>query len=278
MASEGSEASLAGSDMAGRGVAPRPRNLARELLGGAEAADVPQSEHVTRKKLSVRSTVREEGRQMRQVVQEEAVRVERTVRVITSDYSSQSDTEQGGTPRTPHNTSAALLRARTESPRLRAWEGEDWVTSPRTGYTYGASLTYRSSVTPGRTIPMPHMARPPLWGRGHWSLADLSEDDEARSPIRIFRRAPAEAGAGLLDWRRLQTLLSRLLLPLTCLLGVARLGLSKLVSDPPSLACLATAVHSIGRHCTTLTAAVLQWSLQSCYYLTSSLALLCGLI
>ena len=75
------------------------------------------------------------------------------------------------------------------SPRLRAWEGSDWISSPRTGYTYTKSLTYRDRVTPGRETPMPHMARLPLysWGQAGGleptELWEMSEIELRRSRL-----------------------------------------------------------------------------------------------
>eukprot|EP00094_Tigriopus_californicus_P009387 TCALIF_09050-PA protein Name:"Similar to SUN1 SUN domain-containing protein 1 (Homo sapiens)" AED:0.36 eAED:0.36 QI:0/0/0/0.25/1/1/4/0/1059 len=50
------------------------------------------------------------------------------------------------------------------SPRLDAFDGEGWVRTPRTGYTYAESQTYLDHCS--KEVPMPHMARLPLWGSG----------------------------------------------------------------------------------------------------------------
>ena len=69
------------------------------------------------------------------------------------------------------------------SPRLLAFDGEAWKRSPRTGYTYVDSATYRQTWTPDREIPMPHMARRPLdeYNDGEVSFfhpLDFSSDEE----------------------------------------------------------------------------------------------------
>ncbi len=58
------------------------------------------------------------------------------------------------------SSSNASYSLNTSSPRLKAFEGDAWIRSPRTGYTYVNSPTYRINWTPDREeVPMPHMAR-----------------------------------------------------------------------------------------------------------------------
>ena len=70
------------------------------------------------------------------------------------------------------------------SPRLKAFDGTDWITAPRTGYTYVESPTYRDTWTPDREIPMPHMARLPLRVQGSGvrrsllNLGEISEEED----------------------------------------------------------------------------------------------------
>ena len=64
------------------------------------------------------------------------------------------------TPPTPDSNGS--YRGSLGSPRLKAFDGDDWKRSPRTGYTYLQTATYRDTWTPDREVPMPHMARWPL--------------------------------------------------------------------------------------------------------------------
>lgn len=69
------------------------------------------------------------------------------------------------------------------SPRLQAFDGNGWISAPRTGYTYLKSPTYRDSWTPDRAdVPMPHMTRMPLGSFGSSArrnlFGDFSDDEE----------------------------------------------------------------------------------------------------
>ena len=146
------------------------------------------------------------------------------------------------------------------SPRLLVWEGSDWISSPRTGYTYTKSLTYRDRVTPGRETPMPHMARLPLYswrgvaGLEHtelWELSEIelrrgrqerldtleeySEDEEGlMSPHLIYRRKLVRRTLT----NTLTSLFTHLLLPLTLCLATIRTASSWLL----------TSTHQLGIH------------------------------
>ena len=189
------------------------------------------------------------GRERWKMLEEDSVR--RTVRLRTrqretSDYSSQSqsDSEPGmvtSTPKTGHRH-PLLLQG---SPRLRAFDGDGWVTSPRTTYTYTQSLTYRDRVTPGREVPMPHMTRLPLYSHQAgleptelWELSELeltrhrldrleeySEDElSPLSPHLIYRRRLVKRSLT----SSLYSLLCYLLLPLTYVMSVMRVVTSRL--------------------------------------------------
>ncbi len=76
------------------------------------------------------------------------------------------------------------------SPRLQAFDGDAWKRSPRTGYTYVDSASYRNQWTPEREIPMPHMARRPLdeYDDGevsfHYHLPDEFSCDEEEDLVK----------------------------------------------------------------------------------------------
>ena len=182
----------------------------------------------------------------------------------TSDYSSQSDTEKElAEQRTPANR-PGRLDSRRDSPRLKAFDGDEWIYSPRTGYTYARSLTYRDTATPGREVPMPHMARLPLHDITHdysqldqldttevWersilearTLAEFSEDEFSPSPPhKIFRQgawslagSSGTSSSSNSAYSYLQTLFFLLLLPLSILLSWSKLVFRVLVYDLPAL-------------------------------------------
>ena len=154
----------------------------------------------TKSSKSVTSEARREHRVIRHETITESSQSE--VRLVrTSDYSSQSDSEAAlvatSTPKNtrPPNTGLGYTQG---SPRLRVWEGEDWLWSPRTPYTYAQGLTYRNAITPGREIVMPHMARLPLYGfpqaTEHTELWEVSEMELSgtrsgvTSPHLVYRR------------------------------------------------------------------------------------------
>ena len=149
-----------------------------------------------------------EGRRERRVKRYETETVTREVSMKlqtrqTSDYSSQ-ESEEGepvmvtSTPLTPITQWKPIVGG---SPRLRAFDGDGWVWSPRTSYTYAKSLTYRDTITPGREIPMPHMTRLPLTSYtplagDHtelWTLSqELSGEGHGPSPPHwVYRRVTA---------------------------------------------------------------------------------------
>ena len=66
------------------------------------------------------------------------------------------------TPPTPDPKTSSSYSGSMGSPRLKAFDGDEWKRSPRTGYTYLQTATYRDTWTPDREVPMPHMARWPL--------------------------------------------------------------------------------------------------------------------
>ena len=209
------------------------------------------------------STVSKEGKRTHRVRKFETETVNRQVSVRTreqvisrtSDYSSQSasDTEKDIVTSTPKDTLQipAKVESRRDSPRLQAFEGDDWIHSPRTGYTYASSLTYRDKVTPGREVPMPHMTRLPLEGyeglahtelweqseievrkRRMQTLAEYSED-EGSPPHRIYRRRGATEGTTTTKSNYL-TKLYLLFLPLTITYSATRYLLRTLVYDIPA--------------------------------------------
>ena len=207
----------------------RSGSKVKERESGATLGDMEEDEERSERRGGVRvqkevyragaaktmaGEVRERGvvRRLQRREEEEVVRsvTVRQRRLVgrTSDYSSQSDTEAMDEPKTPVNQ-PARVEARRDSPRLRAFDGDDWIYSPRTGYTYAESLTYRDTATPGREVPMPHMTRLPLHDHSHdysqveaettelWEksvlesrrLAEFSEDEFSPSPPhKIFRR------------------------------------------------------------------------------------------
>ena len=177
-------------------------------------------------------TLISEGRQTHKVTRFDSTTESRQFSVragppaATSDYSSasQSDGEQQqgrgvsfvtSTPINPRGQDSRLGHGQG-SPRLRAWEGDGWVWSPRTSYTYAKSLTYRDAVTPGRDIPMPHMTRLPLYGypgaTTHTELWELSQDQaelsSIASPHLIYRRTAHQPS--LLRYLTLQTIVKGL--------------------------------------------------------------------
>lgn len=84
------------------------------------------------------------------------------------------------------------------SPRLDAFDGQDWVRSPRTGYTYAESQTYRDLYAK-EEVPMPHMARLPLWQNGerpsraevHLELVETCESSLTRGIRTAVYAIPA---------------------------------------------------------------------------------------
>ena len=249
-------------------------------------------------KSSTGVTVRREGGVVRRVQRTEEEEVSTTVTVRqrrqisglarTSDYSSQSDTERetavlstqpknsrvATPPRNyrvatpPRNPRAGTpprnprVGSKQDSPRLRAFEGDAWIYSPRTGYTYSKSLTYRDTVTPGREVPMPHMTRLPLHGDpGHdfsqdlsmentemWersvlesrTLGELSEDEFSPSPgHRIYRQgawttSEAQPRTHFSTSSYLVHILYLILMPLSTLLTWSKLVFRVLVYDIPA--------------------------------------------
>eukprot|EP00092_Neocalanus_flemingeri_P000023 GFUD01000023.1.p1 GENE.GFUD01000023.1~~GFUD01000023.1.p1 ORF type:complete len:2308 (+),score=442.37 GFUD01000023.1:211-7134(+) len=173
----------------------------------------------------------------------------------TSDYSSQSasDTEKDIFTSTPKDNMRvpAKVSSRRDSPRLKAFEGDDWIHSPRTGYTYASSLTYRDKVTPGRDVPMPHMTRLPLDGYQGLARTELWEqseievrnerlrtlaeysEDESSPPHRIYKR-----GAAIQETRKSSNLFYQFVylvfLPLTCTYSLTRHLLRNIIYDLPA--------------------------------------------
>ena len=71
--------------------------------------------------------------------------------------------------------------------QFQAFDGDTWRRSPRTGYTYLSSASYRDTWTPEREIPMPHMARRPLDEFEGWEFStkpagDFSCDESETEP------------------------------------------------------------------------------------------------
>ena len=200
-----------------------------------------KTEHSVKKKFS--KSIVGDGRKDRKVTKFETETTSRQVTVkfserkqATSDYSSQSDGEQAAAmvTSTPKNNWKPITGG---SPRLRAFDGDGWVWSPRTSYTYAQSLTYRDMVTPGREIPMPHMARMPLGSytpaMDHtelWELSeiqlnsdrlgDLSDGDYGPSPPHLIyrRNAGYKKKTSIIS-----TLISYILLPILWLMSVVKM-------------------------------------------------------
>jgi hypothetical protein len=119
------------------------------------------------------------------------------------------------------NTSS---RSSGGSPRLRAFDGIAWQRSPRLGYTYVNSPTYRNAWTPEREVPMPHMARKPLdqYNDGEVSfrvskmdlgrhIQEFSDDSETEIDIIKDDRETAQVNLKLvllLLWQTIFTILS----------------------------------------------------------------------
>jgi len=189
------------------------RSIREEMAGSSDEADRSVGRKnlfpaFTRSEQSVKTktskSVTSEARRERRVIRHETITEssQSEVRLVrTSDYSSQSDSEAAlvatSTPKNtrPPNTGLGYTQG---SPRLRVWEGDDWLWSPRTPYTYAHGLTYRNAITPGREIVMPHMARLPLYGfpkaTEHTELWEVSEMELSgnrsgvTSPHLVYRR------------------------------------------------------------------------------------------
>ena len=214
--------------------------LDRSAVKSLAFPNYDKTEQSVKKKFS--KSVIGDGRKERKVTKFETETASRKVTVkfserkqVTSDYSSQSDGEHAGTMVT--STPKTSWRPITGgSPRLRAFDGDGWVWSPRTSYTYAQSLTYRDMVTPGREIPMPHMTRMPLgsytptmdhtelWELSEIQLSrdrlgDISDGDYGPSPPHlIYRRNAGNRKNNFI----LSTFFSYLLLPILWFLSIVK--------------------------------------------------------
>ena len=81
---------------------------------------------------------------------------------------------------TPPKSQSLISETSSRSPRLKFFDGDQWKRSPRTGYTYIQSPTYRDNWTPEREVPMPHMARWPIdkHPKAKVNLLEAFSDDE----------------------------------------------------------------------------------------------------
>lgn len=110
-----------------------------------------------------------------------------TTAIGTGTRRTGGDRETTGLLKTPEQRGRDFdwSRALEQSPRLRFWDGGDWRQSPRTGYTYVNSLTYRDTVTPGREIQMPHMARWPIYHRGETTTVESTQSSWRQERRRL---------------------------------------------------------------------------------------------